>query len=231
MRIEAVLKALGRGVYYHAGLAKHFGGVNPALFFSQIHYWQDKTDHPLGVYKTAEKLRDEIGMSYREQLSARDALKRLGVLVETHKRLEHRLYFRIDYDALEALIAGCVIEDSRNAESAIRDETKAQPVNKKKESTHTNADCSALFDVFWKAYPSKVGKDAARKAFAKRKFDEKTFAQVLQALELQKVSERWTKDNGKYIPNPATWLNQGRWEDEVPGTTPGSANTAFAGII
>lgn len=95
----------------------------------------------------------------------------------------------------------------------------------------TKADYSALFDVFWKAYPSKVGKDAARKAFAKRKFDEKTFAQVLQALELQKVSERWTKDNGQYIPNPATWLNQGRWEDEVQGSTPGSANTAFAGII
>lgn len=95
----------------------------------------------------------------------------------------------------------------------------------------TKADYSALFDVFWKAYPSKVGKDAARKAFAKRKFDEKTFAQVLQALELHKVSERWTKDNGQYIPNPATWLNQGRWEDEMPGTTPGGDNLAFAGII
>lgn len=92
-------------------------------------------------------------------------------------------------------------------------------------------DYSGLFDIFWKAYPSKVGKDAARKAFAKRKFDEKTFAQVLQALELHKVSERWTKDNGQYIPNPATWLNQGRWEDEMPGTAPGGDNPAFAGII
>lgn len=23
------------------------------------------------------------------------------------------------------------------------------------------------------------------------------------------------KENGRYIPNPTTWLNQGRWDDEV----------------
>ena len=26
----------------------------------------------------------------------------------------------------------------------------------------------------------------------------------------------WMKDKGKYIPNPATWLNQKRWRDELP---------------
>ncbi len=36
------------------------------------------------------------------------------------------------------------------------------------------------------------------------------------AIEVQKQSEQWTKDNGRFIPNPATWLNQGRWEDELP---------------
>ena len=28
------------------------------------------------------------------------------------------------------------------------------------------------------------------------------------------------KDNGQYIPNPATWLNQGRWEDELEAAKP-----------
>jgi hypothetical protein len=32
---------------------------------------------------------------------------------------------------------------------------------------------------------------------------------------LQKTSAQWQKDNGQYIPNPATWLNQGRWDDEI----------------
>jgi len=67
------------------------------------------------------------------------------------------------------------------------------------------------FDVFWAAYPKKVGKIAAQKAFAKVGADIKT---ILDAIETQKQSVQWRKDGGQYIPNPATWLNQGRWEDE-----------------
>lgn len=68
------------------------------------------------------------------------------------------------------------------------------------------------FETFWKAYPRKVGKDAARRAFAKVKVPVET---LVAAVEAQKASSQWTKDNGQFIPNPATWLNQGRWEDEV----------------
>lgn len=77
------------------------------------------------------------------------------------------------------------------------------------------------FDVFWKAYPKKVGKDAAKKSFAKVKLD---ISVLLEAIEKQKKSEQWTKDGGQYIPNPATWLNQGRWEDELPEKKGGSSN-------
>jgi len=73
------------------------------------------------------------------------------------------------------------------------------------------------FDVFWKAYPKKVGKEAARKSFAKVKVPVDT---LIAAVDAQKKSAQWTKDNGQYIPNPATWLNQGRWEDEIPGQAP-----------
>lgn len=65
------------------------------------------------------------------------------------------------------------------------------------------------FDKFWAEYPRKVGKEAARRAFAKVKVPVDT---LLAALQQQKASEQWKRG---YIPNPATWLNQGRWEDEV----------------
>ena len=67
------------------------------------------------------------------------------------------------------------------------------------------------FDMFWIAYPKKVGKEAARKAWAKAN---PNLATVLNALEWQKVSPQWFKNNGLYIPNPSTWINQHRWEDE-----------------
>lgn len=75
------------------------------------------------------------------------------------------------------------------------------------------------FDRFWQSYPKKVGKQAAGKAFGKVKVPVET---LLTAIERQKCSDQWSRDNGQYIPNPATWLNQGRWEDELP---PASAQT------
>ena len=73
----------------------------------------------------------------------------------------------------------------------------------------------AQFDAFWKAYPNKVGKKAARKAWDKAK-DRPPVEDVILAVKAQAQTKKWTKDNGQYIPNPATWLNQGRWDDELP---------------
>ena len=71
------------------------------------------------------------------------------------------------------------------------------------------------FDRLWEAYPKKIGKDAAARAFAKRKPDEALLARMLQAVARQRQSDQWRKDGGQFIPHLATWLNQGRWEDEV----------------
>ena len=70
----------------------------------------------------------------------------------------------------------------------------------------------AGFDQFWTSYPKKVGKEAAKKAFDRVNVPVET---LLAAIERQKCSDQWSRDNGRYIPNPATWLNQGRWEDEL----------------
>ena len=79
---------------------------------------------------------------------------------------------------------------------------------------------ASTFDRFWKVYPKKVGKDAARRAFARAKVPVET---LIAAVEEQKASEQWTRDNGQYIPNPATWLNQGRWQDELETARPKGA--------
>ena len=73
------------------------------------------------------------------------------------------------------------------------------------------------FGEFWAAYPRKQGKGAAEKAWGKIKPNAKVFDQIMSAVESQKHCEQWQKHNGQFIPNPATWLNQRRWEDE-PGT-------------
>jgi hypothetical protein len=73
------------------------------------------------------------------------------------------------------------------------------------------------FDDFWAAYPRKEGKGAAIKAWSKIKEPNSSLNIILEALIWQKKSEQWTKDNGQFIPHPATYLNNQRWLDEPKG--------------
>lgn len=76
------------------------------------------------------------------------------------------------------------------------------------------------FEVFWKAYPRKESKAQAKKSFAKVTVPLET---LLPALETQKRSDQWSRNDGRYIPYASTWLNQRRWEDEAPAQIAGSA--------
>lgn len=71
------------------------------------------------------------------------------------------------------------------------------------------------FDQFWKLYPKKKGRKDAAKAWAKLKPSEELRQTLITALGQQRVSEDWTKDRGRYIPNASTWLNGERWTDEL----------------
>ena len=70
------------------------------------------------------------------------------------------------------------------------------------------------FNEFWTAYPKKVGKKAAWAAWKKVKPDAELFDKIMTAIGRAKATWQWQRENGRYIPNPKTWLNEGRWDDE-----------------
>jgi hypothetical protein len=72
------------------------------------------------------------------------------------------------------------------------------------------------FDQFWEAYPKKNGRQDALKAWTKTAKDRPALQELLGIIELLKTKEAWTKDGGKYVKEPAAWLNGHRWEDEIP---------------
>lgn len=78
-----------------------------------------------------------------------------------------------------------------------------------------NKDMQTKFDQFWFAYPKHQAKPQALKAFIRLNPDDELMEQILKAIEIQKQSDQWTKDGGQFIPLPATWLNNKRWEDDV----------------
>lgn len=70
------------------------------------------------------------------------------------------------------------------------------------------------FEEFWRAYPRKIAKDGARKAFAKA-VRSTSPAAIMAGLQ----RAQWNPDP-KYVPHAATWLNAGRWQDEVAEVAP-----------
>ncbi|WP_233143446.1 DNA replication protein [Aggregatibacter actinomycetemcomitans] len=105
MKASDALRLMGKPVAYYKNLSRHLGGATAAILFSQLFYWSDKTDNPNGVYKQLDELCEETGLTLEELRTARKKLIGKGVLVETNKRLEHKIYFRIDFDAFDELMA------------------------------------------------------------------------------------------------------------------------------
>jgi hypothetical protein len=70
------------------------------------------------------------------------------------------------------------------------------------------------FEQFWKIYPRKVAKGDARKAWLTTTSIRPSIADLLKAVYAARASKQWLKDDGEYIPHPATWLRQERWEDQ-----------------
>ena len=99
-------------------------------------------------------------------------------------------------------------------------ETEKEKEKEKEKEREKEYECKrkreADFDAFWSAYPRKVNKPGAMKAFCKVDVPVET---LLSALENHKRSAQWVKDGGQFIPHPTTWLNQKRWEAELPADT------------
>ena len=96
------------------------------------------------------------------------------------------------------------------------EEEKERSKEKEERDKDKVNDISLSFERFWEAYPRHVGKETARNSFRKLNPDEALLDTMLNAVERSKLSDQWRQDGGRYIPHPTTWLNQRRWEDELP---------------
>lgn len=99
-------------------------------------------------------------------------------------------------------------------------------VSKGKVREDKRSDLTA-FETFYSAYPRKIAKKNALKAWSKIDVTPDLLKTILEAIEKQKKCSQWVKDGGKFIPHPASWLNAERWNDEVeaessPATTKNS---------
>lgn len=89
-------------------------------------------------------------------------------------------------------------------------------INNLSQNKNMDQETSKLFSRFWEAYPRHEAKEAAREVFTKLGVDEGLLETMITAIGKWKKTNQWKDEGGRYIPNPANWLRQRRWEDEVP---------------
>lgn len=71
------------------------------------------------------------------------------------------------------------------------------------------------FQEFWNLYPRKQSMNDAQHAWVE--VNATAFSDKIQiAVRQQSESKNWKEDNGRYIPAPAKWLREGRWNDAPP---------------
>lgn len=102
---------------------------------------------------------------------------------------------------------------------------KDKEQDKDKDNIYTSSSAGAFdsvkseysdsFNRFWEIYPRKTAKKEAYKAWKKINPNNELLVKVLRAVDCQRTSRDWQREDGRYIPHASTWLNQGRWEDEI----------------
>lgn len=69
------------------------------------------------------------------------------------------------------------------------------------------------FEAFWRSYPRRIGKGAARRAYHKA-LTLSTHDQIMEGVKTLKKAIKMEGREMQFVPHPSTWLNQERWEDE-----------------
>jgi hypothetical protein len=83
------------------------------------------------------------------------------------------------------------------------------------------------FNEFWNIYPKKVQRKTSEQKFKINVKDVLTFNAIMYDLHFKVKSNDWLKENGQYVPNPTTYLNQRRWEDEKKSEAKKSTGSRF----
>ncbi len=106
------------------------------------------------------------------------------------------------------------------------DSNEGNKTTKKRESLLTKTQ-ETRFSRFWEAYPRKVSKANAEKAWAKINPDDELTEKIISAIGTAKrLDERFRET--KFIPYPASWLNSQSWENEF---TEGESSESYEHFI
>lgn len=189
----------------------------------------DYSDDEGNSYPAVTSLARKCRMGLRNARYILNNLQRSGeLLIQTNAGPKGCNRYRIDFSAMRpvtplqpiAVMQGTAPLQPASLTPAMHCRKPLQPIAAEP-SLNRQRTVNGLFDLFWPAYPKKVKKPEALKAFQKINPTPELVDQMLAALRWQIPALKWTGD--RYTPHPASWLNGERWNDEAPGASAKSA--------
>lgn len=182
-------------ISYSPALSHVVGSVNAALLIGYLLFWQGQGHRSDGyIYKTAEDMHRETGLTENQQRTAINLCKKEGFLSVRLKGIPATRHFKIDVDKLMNLISSSpkttelLIGKSRDLA------TKNQPSNT--ESTREIArEIHRLHELYLHAF-SRTNKECrltdARKLLLLRRLQEFGYEGLCRAIDAAARSDFWT---------------------------------------
>lgn len=221
-------------------------GLNEAIVLQQLKYWLSETGAGVEhagrrwIYNSVEQWQQQFPFwSVDTVKRALKSLQNQGiVLVEqlAKSRHDHTNHYAINYESSALIDQGNLHQSDQGN---LPQSERASCTDLTKTTTETTQEITKptvseglekSFAQFWSRYPKKVQRKDALKAWAKLKPNDELFAKIMTALGNQMASHDWLKENGRYIPNGATWINGERWLDEVSKGSAGARRSAYVDL-
>jgi len=126
MKKSALFELLSSPIAYYATLAKIGGGVTAGVFLSQLIYWTGRSKKADGwLWKNADEMEAETGLTRAEQETARRKLRERGFIQERLAGVPATLHYRVDLDAILEAVA----QFGKKCESSLAESAKLDSPN------------------------------------------------------------------------------------------------------
>jgi hypothetical protein len=230
-----------RPIAYYGVYADLMGSVPGGVYLSQVMYWWGISGD--AFYKTDSELMKETRLSAREIRSAKYALKKLECITVKAKGSPPVTHYAVDSEKLFHKLAslGNLVKTTKlendvvaqfgqndkidlvkmtksiwskrqnSIDECAREDLKTEITTETLARARVTTDYSAAFNAFYQLYPNKTAKAQAWKSWKTHQLATQADRIMADVTVRLSQDERWQRG---IIPNPSTYLNQQRWNDE-----------------
>lgn len=209
-------------------------GKHSTACYPSVRTLQEMTGHSVRTIRAALNDLEEMGFIARTARAGYSTVYTLqiDVMRAHHRRRRWTNTTTTEggdpYTTGDAVTTVEELDDSERVEAPVEavvepvEETPAPvpaPVKKTKTKGSTARVESDFLD-FYAAYPRHVGKEAARRAFEKAVKAGTAPADIVEGARRYAAATAAAGTETRYIAHPATWLNAGRWNDDMQDAAP-----------